>query len=110
MCNDYEQRIAWAEFRRVMQALDLKVSAGQSEPDLPQADDIKISDLGPVIVAADGEVELKPMSFGFPPPRARATPVFNFRSEGRHFGNSNRCLIPDCGATRRATSRRPLRC
>ena len=39
-------------------------------------------------------IELVAMNFGFPPPRPRAGPVFNFRSENRRFANSNRCLIP----------------
>jgi putative SOS response-associated peptidase YedK len=36
------------------------------------------------------------MTFGFPP-KGRGGPVFNFRSEGRRFGSSNRCLIPASG-------------
>jgi putative SOS response-associated peptidase YedK len=39
-------------------------------------------------------IDLAQMKFGFPPPSPRAGPVFNFRSEGRSFANSNRCLIP----------------
>jgi putative SOS response-associated peptidase YedK len=35
-----------------------------------------------------------PMSFSFPPGRPGGAPVFNFRSEGRHFAKCNRCLIP----------------
>ena len=34
------------------------------------------------------------MTFGFPPNNARGGPVFNFKSEGRRFDKSNRCLIP----------------
>jgi putative SOS response-associated peptidase YedK len=34
------------------------------------------------------------MTFSFPPGRPGGAPVFNFRSEGRHFANSNRCLMP----------------
>lgn len=44
--------------------------------------------------AGENAVELAPMSFGFPPPRPKASPVFNFRSEGRRFGDSKRCLVP----------------
>jgi putative SOS response-associated peptidase YedK len=44
--------------------------------------------------AAGNDVELTPMTFSFPPGRAGGAPVFNFRSEGRHFAKSNRCLIP----------------
>jgi hypothetical protein len=44
--------------------------------------------------AVGNEIELVPMTFSFPQGRPGGTPVFNFRSEGRHFANSNRCLIP----------------
>ena len=94
MCNDYEQQVAWAEYRKVMKRLELGVPTEQSELDLPQADDIKVNDVGPVMRAAGNGVELVPMTFGLPPKSARGGPVFNFRSEGRRFGNSNRCLIP----------------
>jgi hypothetical protein len=49
MCNDYEQHVRCAEYRKLMQALDLTIPSHQSEPDLPQADDIRINDRGPVM-------------------------------------------------------------
>jgi len=94
MCNDYEQHIRWAEYCRMMQALELGTPAEQSEADLPQADHVRIGDAGRVMRAAGNGIELAPMRFGFPPPRPRASPIFNFRSEGRRFDKSNRCLIP----------------
>jgi len=94
VCNDYEQRVAWSDYCKMMQALELGIPTNQSERDLPQSDDIRINDLGPVMRAAGNGIELAPMRFGFPPPRAKAAPVFNFRSESRHFDKSNRCLIP----------------
>ncbi len=33
------------------------------------------------------------MKFGWPPPRKGAGPVFNFKSDGRHFDKSRRCVI-----------------
>lgn len=67
----------------------------QSELDLRQADDARINDVAPVMRAAGGNaIALAPMSFGFPPPRPKASPVFNFRSEGRRFEGSKRCLVP----------------
>ncbi|MFO1155181.1 MAG: SOS response-associated peptidase family protein [Rhodospirillales bacterium] len=44
--------------------------------------------------AAGNGVELVQMNFGFPPPGPRGGPIFNFRSEGRSFAQSHRCLIP----------------
>jgi putative SOS response-associated peptidase YedK len=94
MCNDYEQHILWAEYCAMMQALELGIPTQQSELDLPRADDIKINDLGPVMRAAGNGIELVPMNFSFPPSGPRGGPVFNFKSEGRRFDKSNRCLIP----------------
>jgi len=94
MCNDYEQHVAWAEYCKMMQALALGVPAQQSARDLQQADDIRINDLGPVMRASANGIELAPMRFGFPPASPRGAPVFNFRSEGRRFDKSNRCLVP----------------
>ncbi|CDM60550.1 MULTISPECIES: SOS response-associated peptidase [Rhizobium] len=94
MCNDYEQHIRYAEYCKMMQDLALGIPTRQTELDMPQADNIKIGDTAPVMRAAgDNIVELAPMKFGFPPTR-KAGPVFNFRSEGRHFSDSHRCLIP----------------
>jgi len=94
MCNDYEQHVAWEAYSRMMQEVALRIPARQSELDLHRADDIKIGDNGPVMRMADASVELTPMKFGFPPAGPNGGPVFNFRSEGRSFANSNRCLIP----------------
>jgi putative SOS response-associated peptidase YedK len=93
MCNDYEQHVSWAEYCKAMEQLELGVPAQQSASDLPPADDIRINDPAPVMRLAGNGVELVPMTFGLPP-KGRGGPVFNFRSEGRSFGNSNRCLIP----------------
>jgi hypothetical protein len=52
MCNDYEQHIRYAEYRKAVQELDLSMPEHQSEADLPQSDDIRIGDLSPVIRAS----------------------------------------------------------
>lgn len=93
MCNNYEQHVRWQEYCKMMQDLELGIPAQQSELDLPQASDIKINDRGPVMRAVGSHVELVSMNFSFPP-SGRGGPVFNFRSEGRRFDNSNRCIIP----------------
>jgi putative SOS response-associated peptidase YedK len=94
MCNDYEQHVAWQEYCNMMQALELGIPTQQSGRDLPQADDIKINDMAPVMRVAGNGIELKAMNFSFPPTSPRGGPVFNYRSEGRSFAKSNRCLIP----------------
>src|SRR5690606_23610784 len=57
----------------------------------------RINDMGPVMRAAGDMIELVQMNFSFPPSGPRGGPVFNFRSEGRDFADSKRCLIPASG-------------
>jgi hypothetical protein len=66
MCNDYEQP-RWADYCELMQALELGIPSRQSELELPQADDIRINDTGPVMRAAGNEIELVPMTFSLSP-------------------------------------------
>jgi putative SOS response-associated peptidase YedK len=94
MCNDYEQHVAWADYRRAVEQFELGIPTHRSERNLPQADDIRVNEIGPVMRAAGNVVELVPMTFGLPPKSRRGGPVFNFKSDGRRFGNSNRCLVP----------------
>lgn len=91
MCNDYEQHVSHAQYLEAVRALELDTAGPAAE--LPQADDIRIGDMGPVLRAAGNGVEIVSMRFGWPPPRPKAAPVFNFKSDGRHFDKSKRCLI-----------------
>ena len=94
MCNDYEQHVAYQAYVDLMRAEAITV-----RPDVGgawrQADDIKIGDTGLAVRLVDeGVAETVPMRFGWRPPKPQASPVFNFRSEGRSFATSRRCLIP----------------
>lgn len=67
MCNDYEQHIRWDQYCAMMQAAVLGMPTQQSHADLPQADDIKINDMGPVSRRGSdvrAEVEREPRSGG----------------------------------------------
>jgi putative SOS response-associated peptidase YedK len=90
MCNDYEQHVSNADYRKAIAALELAVG---DDAALVAADDIRIGDLGPVLRAAGNGVELILMRFGWPPPRPKAGPVFNFKSDKRNFADSRRCVI-----------------
>jgi len=93
MCNDYEQHVAYAEYQAAIRAAELSTPAAETSDALPQAHDIRIGDVGPVLRAAGNGAELVLMRFGWPPPRPKAAPVFNFKSDGRHFDKSRRCVI-----------------
>jgi putative SOS response-associated peptidase YedK len=91
MCNDYEQHVTHQQYLEAIKALELDSSEAPAE--LLEADDIRIGDMGPVLRAAGNGVEVVSMRFGWPPPRPKAPPVFNFKSDGRHFDKSKRCLV-----------------
>lgn len=93
MCNDYEQHVAYAQYLEAVRALELETPAAETEADLPTADDVRVGDEGTIIRVAGNAVELVRAVFGFPPPRPKAPPVFNFKSDGRHFKDSRRCII-----------------
>lgn len=90
MCNDYEQHVSQAAYRKAIAALEL---AAGNDAALVMADDVRIGDLGPVLRASGNGVELVAMRFGFPPPRVKAGPIFNFKSDGRDFSDSRRCVV-----------------
>ncbi len=93
MCNEFQQRIAWEAYLDLMASLDIGVPMIQTELDLPAADSIRITEPAAVLRVAGNGMALSPAKFGFPP-RGKGGPVFNFRSEGREFRDSERCLIP----------------
>ena len=92
MCNDYGNHIPYDRYVEAFSQLKLPVFVEGNGPDLTPRDDIRIRDSAPVIVRTNDGVRLTEMTWA---PRDRnRKPVFNFRSEGRKFGNSTRCLIP----------------
>lgn len=94
MCNDYEEHILWKAYCEMMAKEALRIPSHQTELDLQPADHIRITDPAPIIRATGrpDEVELATMRWSWAAPNGK--PVFNFRSEGRSFGHSMRCLIP----------------
>lgn len=94
MCSEYEQRICYAKYSKVMQDLALGIPTQQSELDLAPHALIKIGDMAPVKRrVGDNTVGLTQMKFGFPPARKRGA-VFNIRSQGKSFSDGHRCLVP----------------
>ena len=94
MCNDYERHIEWAAYEAALAEARLGTTSSASAADLVAADDVRVGDTAPIVIAAGNSVELAAMRWGFTPQRAGGPPVFNFRSEGRDFTKSKRCLIP----------------
>lgn len=92
MCNDYEQHVSHAQYQKAIAALELAGPSGDDAA-LLQADDIRIGDSGPVLRVKGNGVELVSMRFGFPPSRPKGGPIFNFKSDGRSFAESRRCVV-----------------
>jgi putative SOS response-associated peptidase YedK len=94
MCNDYQRHIEWDAYCAALAAAKLGMPADADPDQLPPAADTRVNDIAPIMRASGNLVELTPLRWGFPPSRPGGAPVFNFRSEGRRFDRSNRCLIP----------------
>ncbi|HQS47473.1 MAG: DUF159 family protein [Rhizobiales bacterium 17-65-6] len=93
MCNDYRLKVDVASIVDDFAHLKIQIRFGEGTPNIEPRDDIKITDLGPIIRTIDGvrgEGELVQRRWSWPGPNKR--PVYNFRSDGREF-TSNRCLI-----------------
>ena len=76
--------------------LPIVVPGPGAAPNLEPLEQVRPTDVAPIIRAAEGGVELARLKWGFAPARPKAPPVINFRSEGRRFGKG-RCLVPaDC--------------
>ena len=96
MCNEYEFQTKYQEYVEFMHDVDVG-PPGPPDDSWLNRPSIRIGDLGPVLRAAGNGLEMVAMKFGFPPARPKSGPVFNFKSEGRHFDQSARCIIPATG-------------
>ena len=94
MCNNYEARVEWDQYCRALAEAGLGMPTQANPDQLPHADDVRVRDEVPVMVASGNVVDLVPMTWGFPPEKPGRPPVFNFRSDGRRFVQSRRCLVP----------------
>jgi putative SOS response-associated peptidase YedK len=93
MCNNYASHVPANRITEAFEGAGTRLRfEGGAVPNLEPRDDIRIGDTAPV-VTWDGEGPvLRTMTWAWRSPQGR--PVFNFRSDGRSFVNSARCLIP----------------
>ncbi|KAA0687932.1 SOS response-associated peptidase [Neorhizobium sp. P12A] len=92
MCNDYRLMVDVASIVEDFAHLKIKIRFGEGAPNLAAREDIKITDMGPIVRANNNgpaDAELVQRRWSWP---QNKRPVYNFRSDGREF-NSNRCLI-----------------
>ena len=93
MCNDYANHVPWSEYVEAFSDIKLPVVLPKAALNLEPRDDIWPTDPAPIIRRTEGGVEIAQVRWGFSPPRPKAPPVINFRSEGRKF-ERGRCLVP----------------
>ena len=96
MCNDYRLKVDIETIRQGFSDLRINIRFPEGIPNLAPRDDIRITDTAPIVrAAAEADAaDLVQRRWSWPGPGGK--PVYNFRSEGRSFGNSatgGRCLI-----------------
>jgi putative SOS response-associated peptidase YedK len=99
MCNLYSNKVAPDAIARAFEQLGMILSFPDGRPNLQPRAEIRITDTAPIVRwrgagAGQGAAELVQRRWSWPGPGGK--PVYNFRSDGREFGNSEkggRCLI-----------------
>ncbi|HEY0622285.1 SOS response-associated peptidase [Sphingomonas sp.] len=90
MCNDYRLEVDIASIMEDFDDLKIKIDLPEGTPNVSAREDIKITDVAPIVRSSASGAELVNRRWSWPGPGGK--PVYNFRAEGRQFG-SNRCLI-----------------
>lgn len=91
MCSDYRLLMGLSDAEKALAAAGIPVAYPEGRPNIEPRDDIRITDRAPVVrAAASGGFEMVQRRWSWPAPGGK--PVYNFRSDGREFGNG-RCLI-----------------
>ena len=85
MCNKYGYNAPHHRLREIFAQQDLPFRWPEAAPNLAPLEEINPTDPAPVIRPYEDGVRLDQMRWGFPPPRPKAGPVINFRSENRRF-------------------------
>ena len=91
MCNDYRQLVDLSSVEEGFQDLKIRVDFPEGKPNLEPRADVRITDVAPIMRGVGrGVGDLVQRRWSWPGPAGK--PVYNFRSDGRSFGEG-RCLI-----------------
>ena len=95
MCNLYSEKVSYRQLFDEFSQLKLPLlfPPPAAAPNLEPLEEVRPTDLAPVIRSRGHGVELVALKWGFAPSAPKRPPVINFRSEGRRFG-AGRCLVP----------------
>jgi putative SOS response-associated peptidase YedK len=94
MCNEHRRTVELGRISDAFAQLRIPLRFPEGAPNLAALESIRITDPSAIVRARAGEFELVQRRWSWPGPTAK--PVFNYRSEGREFGNQaggGRCLI-----------------
>jgi len=94
MCNNYRLHVPANQIAAPFRDAGRSLGFPSGLPNLPPAD-YRIGDIAPVVTQGADGPQLTMTTWAWKSPTGK--PVFNFRSDGRSFANSVRCLIPADG-------------
>ena len=94
MCNEHRRTVELGRISDAFAQLRIPLRFPEGAPNLAALESIRITDPSAIVRAGPEEFELVQRRWSWPGPTGK--PVFNYRSEGREFGNKasgGRCLI-----------------
>ncbi|MEA3065274.1 MAG: hypothetical protein QOJ27_1726 [Sphingomonadales bacterium] len=94
MCNLYSNKVAPDAIARAFDRLGIPLAFPEGLPNIEPRAEVRITERAPVVRWRGDRAELVQRRWSWPGPGGK--PVYNFRSDGREFGNSDRggrCLI-----------------
>jgi putative SOS response-associated peptidase YedK len=94
MCNLYSNKVAPDAIAKAFEQLRMPLRLPEGMPNAEPREEIRITDRAPIVRWGEGAAELVQRRWSWAGPGGK--PVYNFRSDGREFANSERggrCLI-----------------
>ena len=94
MCNLYSNKVAPDAIAAAFEQLRIPLLCPEGMPNAEPRPEIRITDRAPIVRWGEGAAELVQRRWSWAGPGGK--PVYNYRSDGREFGNSQkggRCLI-----------------
>jgi len=95
LCNEYQLILPFDDVIEAFNRTGSRVVFPGGMPNFGPMSSIRIGDRAPIIVQGAAGPEMVTLPWAWKGPTG--APVFNFRSDGRTFGGSTRCLAPADG-------------